>query len=278
MFFSLGWLQKMSVGLWALWARCWGNITAVSWCVFIVTLIPQGKPPFPAAMPAASLWQEVLKYAVHFTKEIQKEQAWVRIKIHVTLHTHIHSHLQMSRVKCCIASPARYRLPPLPSSSLLLPRTRRAAVRRDAIYHRRNNYWRRFTVRKFQANSSSPSFSLFIFLLPLCFFFVRLPSAPFPSLLHASLRGSSSAMLQVRLSLAQAHLCRSQPSGRGAACSTLCYIFFFFGVGKSWEITSATLFPTLCFKDMTQYAEKRGILCAAEQCGRKCQRCLRYTG
>lgn len=81
----------------------------------------------------------------------------------------------------CMASPSRCHLPPLLSSSLLLPRTRRPAVRRDAIYHRRNNYWRRFIVRKFQANSSSPFFSLFIFLLPLCFLLVRLPSAPFLS-------------------------------------------------------------------------------------------------
>lgn len=216
-FFSHGWLQKMSVGRRELWAWCRGNITAVSWCVFIVTLIPQGKTPFTTTMPAASLWQEVLKHTVHFTKEIQKAQVWVRIKIYVKLYTHTHSHLQIgaccwSRVKYCVASPSRYRLPPLPSSSLLLPRTRRPAVRRDAIYHRRNNYWRRFIVRKFQANSSSPSFSLFIFLLPLCFFLVWLPTAPFPFLLHNdSLRGSSSAMLQVTLSLSQAHLCRSQP-------------------------------------------------------------------
>lgn len=91
MFFSLGWLQKMSVGRWALWAWCRGNITAVSWCVFIVTLIPQGETPFTSAMPAASFWQEVLKHTVHFTKEIQKAQVWVRIKIYVMLYTHTQS-------------------------------------------------------------------------------------------------------------------------------------------------------------------------------------------
>lgn len=54
--------------------------------------------------------------------------------------------------------------PPL-SSSLWLPRTRRPTVQWDTIYHCRNNYWRHFIVRKFQANSS-PHLSLFIFLLP----------------------------------------------------------------------------------------------------------------
>lgn len=161
-------------------AQCRGNITAVSRCVFIVTLILQGKTPFTTATPAASLWQEVLKHAVHFTKAYKRRL----LKEYMWHYTHIHSHLQTdaccwSQVKYCIASPSRYHLLPLPSSSLLLPRTRRPAVRQDAIYHRRNNYWRRFIVRKFQASSPSPFFSLFIFLLPLCFLLVRLPSLLF---------------------------------------------------------------------------------------------------
>lgn len=193
--YSLGWLRKMSVGRRALWARRRGNITAVSWCVFIVTIIPQGETPFTAAMPAASLWQEVLKHTVHFTTEIQKGTTVGENK-NICDVTHTYSRLQRGaccwcQVKYCIASPSGVCLPPLPSSSLLLPRTRRPAVRRDTIYHRRNNYWRRFIVRKFQANSS-PHLSLSIFLLPLCFFLLRLPSAPFPPPLHnASLRRSS---------------------------------------------------------------------------------------
>lgn len=165
------------------------------------------KPPFTTAAPAASLWQEALKHTVHFRKETEKA-GWN--KKYMWGYTHIHSHLQVgachwSQVKYCTAGPSRYRLPPLPSSSLLLPRTRRPAVWRGAIYHRWNNYWRRFIVRKFLANSSPPSFSLFIFLSPLsATFLFGSHRLLFPSLLHnASSRGSSSAMLQVRLSLAQ---------------------------------------------------------------------------
>lgn len=55
--------------------------------------------------------------------------------------------------------------PPLPlPPSLWLPRTRRPTVQWDIIYHRRNNYWRHFIVRKFQANSFLPSLSLSPFL------------------------------------------------------------------------------------------------------------------
>lgn len=100
--------------------------------------------------------------------------------------------------------------PPPLSSSLWLPRTRRPSVQWDIIYHHRNNYWRRFIVRKFQAilRSSRPLYlpSSVVLSCPPAIPLLFLPS----SLSSAFLHGSQWAMLQVRLPLAQAHHCRLQ--------------------------------------------------------------------
>lgn len=223
-FFSLGWLQKMSVGRWALRARCRGNITAVSWCVFIVTLIPQGKAPFTSAMPAASLWQEVLKHTVHFTKEIQKAQVWVRIKIYVMLYTHTQSP-PAAGAGLSTASPVHLGI--ASSFAVLISFTPKDKETRCTTG--RHLSPQEQLLETFHCQKISSQFFLPIFLS------LYLPSpsvllscsAPFPSLLlNVSLRGSSSAMLQVRLSLAQALFCRSLQRWRGTVFYVLLNFLF----------------------------------------------------
>lgn len=82
---------------------------SVMMCFYSVILIPQGRATF-TTMPPASLWQEVLQPTVRFYKTDKSG-------LNMWHCTHIHSHLQLgaccwSRVKYCVASPSRYRLPP----------------------------------------------------------------------------------------------------------------------------------------------------------------------
>lgn len=171
----------MSPGHKVLWACCQGNITAVLWCVFILSVSsPRAGTPLTTVLPAGSLRQKC--FDICSTQTCRHKQAQPQTDgthKHCTRPTHrkliAHS---WSQVKCCFASPSLLLLPPLPSSpphssSFWLPRTRRPAVQWDTIYHCRNNYWRHFIVRKFQTILPHPS--LFILLL-LCFLAVFLSS------------------------------------------------------------------------------------------------------
>lgn len=80
-----------------------------------------------------------------------------------------------------------------------------------------------FHCLKISSQFFPPSLSLFIFLLPLYFFLVPLPSPSVPSFhYNASLHGSQSAISQVTLSLAQVHRYRSQHRDGAALYSISC--------------------------------------------------------
>lgn len=161
--------EKMSLGHKVLRACCQGNITAVLWCVFILSASsPRAGAPLTTVLPAGSLRR------IQCIDTNRHRHADTHTQTPTYTHTHTHTitfrkltACSRSQVKCCFASPSLRPLPPLLSSpplssSLWLPRTRRPTVQWDTIYHRRNNYWRRFIVRKFQANSSPPSLSLYL--------------------------------------------------------------------------------------------------------------------
>lgn len=156
-------------------------------------------------------------YAAHRHAGTNKHRR--RQRIHTGIHMYIHTHRHLQKVDClqvkCYASPSL--LPPCPPplpSSLWLPRTRRPTVQWDTIYHCRNNYWRHFIVRKFQAIlPPSPSPYLSSPVLPFRLSFLL---SCHPLLLSPSLHGSHWAPLQVTLPLAQAHHCRLQHRGSGA--------------------------------------------------------------
>lgn len=73
---------------------------------------------------------------------------------------------------------------------------------------------------------------------------------------NASLHGCSSATLQVRRSLARAHLYRSQHRGCGGPCSALCSIFFFL-FGKLHLMLSLQPYVLMTWHDMKGRKESR---------------------
>lgn len=105
----------------------------------------------------------------------------------------------------------------------------------------------------------SPSLSS----LSLCVSFLfGLPSAPFLSFPHnASLRGSSSATLQVRLSLTQAHLYRSQHSGCGGTvfCSMLIFSLLLSNNGKLRLIRSFQPRVLMTRRNMKERKERERV-------------------
>lgn len=79
-FFSLAWLQKMSVGHRALWACCRGNITAVSWCVFILSSSSLRAEPHSQTRCLLLLFgRKCFDVLYVFTKQTQKAREWSRI-------------------------------------------------------------------------------------------------------------------------------------------------------------------------------------------------------
>lgn len=107
----------MSPGHKVLWACCQGNITAVLWCVFILSVSsPRAGTPLTTVLPAGSLRQKC--FDICSTQTCRHKQAQPQ-----TDGTHKHctrpTHRKLiarswSQVKCCFASPSLLLLPPLP--------------------------------------------------------------------------------------------------------------------------------------------------------------------
>lgn len=190
-------------------------------CFYSVSLIPKGTNP---ACNCAACWFTLLEMVWHIQPIGMTTQRHRNKETYIYRHTLIHAHTPRTitfrklptcrwakfsaalPVHLCLSSPPHL-------SSLWLPRTRRPSIQWDTIYHCRNNYWRHFIVRKFQAILSF--ISLFIFLLLASSFLLSChPLLSLPAF-HccAFLHGSQWALLQVRHPLAQPHHCRLQHGG-----------------------------------------------------------------
>lgn len=216
----------MSPGHKVLWACCQGNITAVLWCVFILSVSsPRAGTPLTTVLPAGSLRQKC--FDICSTQTCRHKQAQpqtdgthkhcTRVRSHTSSPSESWLHAAEAKLNaalpvhlCFCSLPCPH---PLPAPHLFdsqgqgdppyngTPFITAGTITGDISL---SENFKPFFPIPLSLSYSSFAFSLSFFLfLPSChplFFLFFLSSA--------SLHGSQWALLQVRLPLAQAHHCR----------------------------------------------------------------------
>lgn len=207
-----GWLQEMSQGHKVLRACCQGNITAVFWCVFILSASsPRAGAPLTTVLPAGSLRQKCFNiyifiyiYVVAHRQHRHKKH-WHRhadttnTNLYAYIHTCTHiitlrklTSCSRSAVKCCFASPSLHPLPPLLSSPLLVSLTPKDKETHCTMGHHLSPQEQLLETFHCQKISSQffpqslslylppPALSLCLSFLPCCHLLFFLPSSTLP--------------------------------------------------------------------------------------------------